>query len=110
MNRAQLQVVIPISILTERRNIILTLLPPLYQPTPPLLADCLVRETSVTRYGISKSARPLKRVSKATICSSRLLRKEGSLGFGGKMARQRERAEEVEDALEWAPRQRARSV
>lgn len=62
----------------------------LSQSTPPLLADCLVRETSVIRYGISKSARPLKRVSKATICSSRLLRKEGSLGFsevGGKMAR-----------------------
>lgn len=58
---------------------------PLSQSTPPLLADCLV-----TRYGISKSARPLKRLSKATICSSRLLRKEGSLGFsevGGKMAR-----------------------
>lgn len=58
---------------------------------------------------------PSREVSKATICSSRLLRKEGwyQRGCRGDRAMLEEMVEdamEVEDALQWVLRQRARSV
>lgn len=77
--------------------------------------DCLVHETSVTRYGISKSAYPLRRFRKPRYVARDSGRKEGTFQRGcredrGVVEGAPLDAMGVEDALQWAPRQRARSV